>query len=48
MHDIYRGIYLHVQGVLFRTVFFENVPESELLDNLTTAYDFFMAKSWNF
>ena len=38
----------YVHGVSFRTVFFENVPESKLLDNLTTEYDFFMAKSWNF
>ena len=37
-----------VHGVSFRTVFFENVRESKLLDNLTTEYDFFMAKSWNF
>ena len=32
----------------FELFFFENVPESKLLDNLTTEYDFFMAKSWNF
>ena len=28
--------------------FFENAPETKLLDILTNKYDFFMAKSWNF
>ena len=57
--DDFSGLSLHtklgltilemvIHGVSFRTVFFENVPESKLLDNLTTEYDFFMAKSWNF